>query len=143
MKNKSLVTMTNLYFPDLNKCLAITKTALPLIKQEARVMEVHQDSSSNQETQYKYGIFNAAKINNKYIDLLEHYNIVNLNLNDYKLLVDKYLDSIRRDSTSKILTQILWSNLGLSTQPKDFTTHKNLNIEELSLRKNIIYDYTI
>ena len=58
--NKSLVTLTNLYFPDWNKYLTITRTALPLIKQEARVMEVHQDSSSNQEIQYKYIIFNAA-----------------------------------------------------------------------------------
>ena len=49
MKNKSLVTMTNLYFPDWNKCLTITKTALPLIKQEAIVMEVHQDSYSNKK----------------------------------------------------------------------------------------------
>ena len=143
MKNKSLVTITNLYFLDWNKCLTITKTTLLLIKQEARIKKIHQDSYSNIEIWYKYKIFNATMINNKYIDLIENYNIVNSNMNDNKHLVDKYLDSIRRDSTPQILTQIFWSNLDLSTQPKGFTTHKKLNIEELSLRKNIIYDYTI
>ena len=143
MERKSVVTLTSLYFPGWNKSLATSKITLPLIKHEARVLETCIDPSSCSTNENEYGIFNPAKMSCKYLYLLDHYNVVNLNINDYKGQITEYLDSLWAVSTPNRFPQILSSHLDRSRKSDDFVINEGLTNEELSLRKNVLYDHTI
>ena len=112
-------------------------------KHEARVLEACIDPSSCSTNENDYGIFNAAKMSCKYLYLLDHYNVVNLNINDYKGQITEYLDSLWAVSTPNRFPQILSSHLDRSRKSDDLVINEGLTNEELSLRKNVLYDHTI
>ena len=106
-----------------------------MIEQDVRDLEVHEGSHSYLETQSEYRIFNAAKLNNKYIELLDSYNITDLDINDYKRMVTEFVDCLRSVPTSIHFPQIPEELLNYLIKSDDFEICEDLSNEELSLRK--------
>ena len=143
MESKGVVNLTNLYFLSWDKSRSTIKIALSFIEQDSRDLEVHADSYLYLETQAEYEVFNAAKLNNKYIELLDSYNIADLDINDYRRIVTEFVDCTWGASTSIHFPQILEEPLHHLLKFADFEIYEDLSKDELSLRKNVIYNHTI
>ena len=107
MEGKVVVDLTNLYFLGWDKSLSTIKIALSLIEQESSDLEVHADSHLYLETQTEYEIFNVERLNNKYIELLDSYNIADLDIYDYRRIMTEFIDYTWGASTSIHFHQIL------------------------------------
>ena len=88
-------------------------------------------------------ILNTAKLNNKYIELLNNYNITDLNINDYKCMLTEFVDCLWSASTSIHFPQIPEGVLNYLIKSNDFEICEYIFNEELPLRKKVSYDHSI